>query len=154
MRKFVFRLSTLTALIMALLAGAALFWFSQQVQQLESQKKKLEKEIGNEEDGIRVLNAEWAYLNRPDRLETLVTNYLGTMVQNDPENLLQDVNAIPEPQANEEDQVFLISTEVHVPVPVKKTPLTGADAKPIRDAGGATRDNFNQVLEAVSEGDE
>jgi hypothetical protein len=33
---------------------------------------KLESEIADQRDALAVLNAEWAYLNRPDRLRDLV----------------------------------------------------------------------------------
>jgi len=37
-------------------------------QQVLSQTQKLQREIGQAQVRLRVLRAEWAYLNRPDRL--------------------------------------------------------------------------------------
>jgi hypothetical protein len=36
------------------------------------QVKELQQQIAQEKESIAVLNAEWAYLNRPDRLRDLV----------------------------------------------------------------------------------
>ena len=35
----------------------------------------LERQIAEEQDGIRVLRAEWSYLNQPERLQQLATRY-------------------------------------------------------------------------------
>ncbi|MFK5998361.1 MAG: cell division protein FtsL [Rhodobacterales bacterium] len=37
-----------------------------------TQVKELQQQIAQEQETIAVLNAEWAYLNRPDRLRDLV----------------------------------------------------------------------------------
>ncbi len=115
--KFVVKLSSVTALLLALLAGGALFWVSQQVQQTEREQRQLQRIVSQEEEAIRVLNAEWDYLNRPDRLEIMAQTYL-KMAPTQPDDVLQTVSAIPEP--------------VRVPLPPKDRPVfaaTGA-AKP------------------------
>lgn len=71
-----FRISTLLAIALAVLSGAALFWTSQNVQRAESDLRRLKKAQAYEEQTIRVLHAEWDYLNRPDRLEALASEYL------------------------------------------------------------------------------
>ena len=71
------KISNLVALASVLVTGFMLFNVSQQVQESERQLKRVEKEIAREEEMIRVLKAEWAYLNRPDRLEHLAEQYLG-----------------------------------------------------------------------------
>lgn len=74
--KFI-RLSTLMAVSAATLAGAALFLTSQKVQRDEARLEDLKATVTREEAHIRVLRAEWDYLNRPDRLERLVKTQMG-----------------------------------------------------------------------------
>lgn len=58
-------------LLVAALTGAALYLVSQQVQMAESRLAKLNRAIAKEEETIRVLSAEWSYLNTPERLAKL-----------------------------------------------------------------------------------
>ena len=109
--KFVIKLSSVTALLLALLAGGALFWVSQQVQQTEREQRQLQRIVSQEEEAIRVLNAEWDYLNRPDRLERMANAYLD-MAPTRPDDVLQAVSSIPEP--------------VRVPLPPKDRPVFAA----------------------------
>jgi len=46
---------------------------SQRVQGLQRDIAHYDREIEQEKEKIRVLNAEWAYLNNPERLEALAT---------------------------------------------------------------------------------
>ncbi len=70
------KISTLIAVSCAFISGATLFWVSQKVQKAERDIARLEKEKNSEEEMMRVLKAEWDYLNRPDRLETLAKEHL------------------------------------------------------------------------------
>lgn len=74
--KFV-RVSTVAAVTAVILSGTMLLSTSQKVQKAERQLSVLSKEKNREGEAIRVLRAEWDYLNRPDRLEALATRYLG-----------------------------------------------------------------------------
>ena len=102
MKKFVVKLSTVLVLMMVLASGSGLFWVSQKVQQLERDQRSARLRVSSEQEAIRVLAAEWDYLNRPDRLESLAVHYLPDMSQEGPENLLKDASAVPE--KNDEDQ--------------------------------------------------
>ena len=61
---------------LAVLSGVVLLYTSQSVQRAEHRVAALEKEIAYEQDRIRMLKAEWAHLNRPERLEKLAKEFL------------------------------------------------------------------------------
>ncbi len=63
-------------LALAVIAGALLFKTSQQVTDGRQHLANITAEIRREEDSLRVLQAEWSYLNQPDRLEKLSAQYL------------------------------------------------------------------------------
>ena len=68
MRSFVYTLT------FACLVGLA-FWAYQEnikTKHAIANTEKLQKEIGIARAGLSILRAEWAYLNRPDRLTELV----------------------------------------------------------------------------------
>ncbi len=70
------RLVPLFWLALILIAGATLMQISYQVDQKERELRKLTTQLIAHEDSIRVLKAEWAYLNQPQRLEKLSAKYL------------------------------------------------------------------------------
>lgn len=63
-------------LVLAVAAGALLFKTSQQVTDGRQHLANITADIRREEDSLRVLQAEWSYLNQPDRLEKLSAQYL------------------------------------------------------------------------------
>ena len=62
--------------VLAVVFGAVLFQTSQKVTDGRTRLAVIESEIGKEEDSLRVLNAEWSYLNQPARLEELAARHL------------------------------------------------------------------------------
>lgn len=60
-----------------LLLGAMLFTVSQEVQRKQRALYRIEASIAQEGKSLRVLKTEWAYLNSPERLDGLVSKYLG-----------------------------------------------------------------------------
>lgn len=157
MRKIVIRLSTVFVLMLAILSGASLFWVSQQVQQLEREQRVMHQQVSSEQEGIRVLSAEWDYLNRPERLEYLSSRYLKTMELVEPENLLNDANLVPEKQALEEEEEGSIISVVH---PVSKPEITKRPTvvrdipqEPIEDSVSKKTDDFKSILDQIVAGD-
>lgn len=63
--------STLILMLMAVLAGAGLFTLKFEVSELEDRLATLSLTTNTHYRELHVLRAEWAYLNRPTRLEEL-----------------------------------------------------------------------------------
>ncbi len=91
-----FKVSVLLSIAAAVFAGALLFMTSQKVQQQEDRLAALRNASRQEVAHIRVLRAEWDYLNRPDRLEKLVSDHMGMDVV-ESGAVITDVNHVPEP---------------------------------------------------------
>lgn len=89
------RLSTILSLGLAVGAGFILFQTSQNVQQAERRLNKVQTALAKEQDALRVLEAEWGYLNRPDRLEELARDYLKMAAQS-PSSLVSDSRDLPQ----------------------------------------------------------
>src|SRR5690606_7701321 len=68
---YVMRTATIFWLGLAALLGAGLFHLKYEVQALERHLTGLNAEIVRNQEAIHVLEAEWAYLNQPERLKTL-----------------------------------------------------------------------------------
>ncbi|MDP2206733.1 MAG: hypothetical protein Q8K65_10565 [Alphaproteobacteria bacterium] len=60
----------------AMMTGALLFQTSQHVTDGRQRLENITAEMRSEEDTLRVLQAEWSYLNQPERLEKLAAQYL------------------------------------------------------------------------------
>lgn len=62
--------------VLFLATGYALFHITFQVAELEEELAALNRDILAEQESVHVLNAEWTYLNRPDRIEKLADTLL------------------------------------------------------------------------------
>ncbi|MDX1483568.1 MAG: hypothetical protein R3229_03705 [Alphaproteobacteria bacterium] len=67
---------TLFWVLLAAVAGFGLFHVKYRVQTLEDDLRRLNAAITEEQEQLHVLRAEWAYLNRPDRLQELSERHL------------------------------------------------------------------------------
>jgi hypothetical protein len=87
---------TRTALIwMVVIVGAAflLYTVKYRVQALKTQVAETSHELETERESLHVVAAEWAYLNRPQRLKALAEKYLGATDLT--AGQVADVDAVP-----------------------------------------------------------
>jgi hypothetical protein len=70
------RLRTLFWLVLVAATGFAMFGVKYQVQALEDELAGMKRAAAAEEHEIRVLDAEWAYLTRPETLEAMNRRFL------------------------------------------------------------------------------
>ena len=67
-------------LLLAAGAIAAMFHITFEVEKLEARLHDTNRQIVREQETIHVLQAEWSYLNRPQRLESLSKELLPNLV--------------------------------------------------------------------------
>ncbi len=65
------RKTTVIWTLLSIVAGVWMFVVKHQVQSLEGELARTEREIVSEQETIHVLAAEWSYLNQPARLDRL-----------------------------------------------------------------------------------
>ena len=75
---------------LAAIVGVSLFVVKYEVQSLDEHLLGLEKEKLVTERSIHVLEAEWAHLNRPERLERLAKKYLNLHPANPKQLIVSD----------------------------------------------------------------
>lgn len=63
-------------LVVAVIAlSVGLYDIKYRAEAAEKRADQIERDIASEQEGIRVLRAEWSYLNQPDRLQQLAQRY-------------------------------------------------------------------------------
>ncbi len=70
------RFGTLIGIVMLVLAGYGLYLVKWEVHELKRKNMLLQAEILHNQEAMNVLNTEWTYLNRPERLRELSEKYL------------------------------------------------------------------------------
>ncbi len=75
MRGVIIKYGIVIALV--IISGGVLMNISQHVQRAEREIKSYDRKIAQKQEELRVLKAEWAYLNNPSRLELLASQGLG-----------------------------------------------------------------------------
>lgn len=110
--------------ILALLAGVGLFLLKHDVQTKEDQLARLNRKISADRSAIHVLQAEWTYLNSPDRLRELAARYLPEM-QPMKSDQVTTMDALPQRQPDGSP-----APSTAKPVASKTSPRSGAALPP------------------------
>jgi cell division protein FtsL len=130
------------------LAGAALLYTSQNVQQAEDELGRLQSHVQQEEESMRVLNAEWAYLNNPARLESLASEYL-KLKPAQPDKILQEPSVLPSPLLDE-TATLLQEVSMNAPVTEKPEAIPVPGMKPARNAAQkSVQKDFRTMLKEI-----
>ena len=147
----IFRISNLLSLLVATLFGVLLFWTSQAVQQKEDQLHDLKKNLAQETETMRVLDVEWDYLNRPQRLEKMASENLGMELPSASE-VVKNANDIPEPQPLLVPFDPNLAQEVSAKPPQKKKsiPMKAETISP----SAADKQSFDKLIEGLDGGKE
>jgi hypothetical protein len=67
---------SVAAIILTALMSYGLYNMKYEVRRLEGRLGELKQTLASERQAVQVLRAEWAYLNRPDRLQKLSDRHL------------------------------------------------------------------------------
>ncbi|HEX7970204.1 MAG TPA: hypothetical protein VF502_18415, partial [Stellaceae bacterium] len=70
------RLGTILWALLVAASGYAMFQVKYEVVQLEDELARVNRQIVADAEAVRVLNAEWSFLNQPARLDRLAKRYL------------------------------------------------------------------------------
>lgn len=166
------RSSTLLWLALAVICGGVLFCTTQRVTDGRARLAILDDSIRKENETIRVLDAEWSYLNQPGRLEKLSKQYLnlGPMTGrqfsriSDLADRTQEAVAASLPskdaqkKAEAEKPAAAPVKEASAPVVKILKPPSATHAPPVRRPltadGNASRRDFGDVMKSLGVHDE
>ena len=82
----------LVIISLVFISGYLLMNVSNRVQMVEADISDYDRSIAREEEAVRVLKAEWAYLNDPSRLESLISNS-AAFVAPEAENIISNIGS-------------------------------------------------------------
>jgi hypothetical protein len=129
------RLGTLFWLMLVSATGFAMFGVKYQVQALEDELARTNRATATEEHELRVLDAEWAYLTRPETLEAMNRQFLslGPIATKQLHATISDIPLRPPPPEPPPPPTQPPAAE---PLPVEP-PAVVAAAEPSPAAGAA-----------------
>lgn len=145
---------------LACLSGVVLLYTSQNVQDSEERLAGLEAKIAQEQERIKMLNAEWAHLNRPDRLEKLAQEFL-SMAPARGEDLMEAypeqagasevTKFVPPEFAADQDLIQPVSADFAPEAPASLTPAPRPASKPRLEIRRDAKD-FQKLLGELGDG--
>lgn len=93
------KLSTVVWLLVIVVASFGLYMVKYKVQAIINQVAETSRELESKKEALHVVAAEWAYLNRPERLQALAEKYLSSSDLT--VDQVADIQAIPFPAQRE-----------------------------------------------------
>jgi hypothetical protein len=157
------KLGAIFWVVMVVAAGLATFKVKYAVQDIEDQLNRVRKQTIAEQQEIRVLTAEWTYLNQPERLDNLNRRFL-TLAPVVPKQLqvaIADLPLRPPPAAAPDELVTAAPGAVApqppaAPLPVARTMLAAANkpAPAVRLAkatSAPTSDSLDALIAQIAE---
>jgi len=125
------RLGTLFWLVLVSATGFAMFGVKYQVQALEDEAARTNRAIAAEEHESRVLEAEWAYLTRPETLEAMNRRYLslGPIVTRQLHATATDIPLRPPPPAPPPEPPAVVA--IAEPVPAASADSSAPEGVPV-----------------------
>ncbi|MGH1455882.1 MAG: cell division protein FtsL [Alphaproteobacteria bacterium] len=94
------------AFALVVISGTMLLDVSQRVQSAEREVRRVDRAIERERDNIRALEAEWAYLNDPARLEEITASGLGLSMQSSAD-IISNTDVLNDAEAKQDSPVFM-----------------------------------------------
>lgn len=85
--------SSIIAMMCFGIAAVGLYLVKHVVEDVQRDVASLEVQVASEDESLHLLNAEWAYLNRPERLHALADRHL--TLQPLDSRQIQDVGVLP-----------------------------------------------------------
>jgi cell division protein FtsL len=140
------RPSGLVMMVALLAIGSAVFMVANHVQQSEKKIRRLNAKIEFEQEGLRVLNAEWTYLNNPNRLAKVAAKHFGLQPVNGGQYIT--VAAIPM-RAELDAAAAQVADDAAMLAQIE--PGTPQNEQP-NDAAQATASNVNHIKSAPMQG--
>lgn len=121
----ILRFSTIVWMILVVVAAFGLYMVKYQVQAVREEVIAQEKKLREERDSLHVVQAEWAYLSRPQRLETLSQKHLTLQPMEGAQ--ISDITLLPGP----DETRALAMSEGEAPSPATDHPsmITPAGAQ-------------------------
>lgn len=107
----------LSGMLMIVL-GVGLYFISQETYHQRAQLRTLSQKIENEKNTIALLEAEWAYLNRPERIARLIESYKISKAMNQSEaNVMApmpQIHTIMPPMSKPSSTVLAMVRDGHI----------------------------------------
>lgn len=118
------RFTTLIAAILVVVLGYWAYHQTIQTQMADREVNRLQQQIAHERERLGVLRAEWAYLNRPDRLRDLARfNFERLGLLPLAPSQFGDVAQIPFPAPIDEAEAFILENS--------STPIWDGEVDPL-----------------------
>lgn len=105
------RITTLVTMVCIGVAIFGVYLVKYAVQDVQREVVALQVGLKEERTSLHLLNAEWAYLNRPERLRELAENHLDLTPLDS--RRIENVGALPAAYGEHQGPVYAISTGAH-----------------------------------------